>query len=153
MTAVAVSCYEVATDSRWTRSDRMNWSFVLLQPEGTSFCRLSPVFFKGWERRNWLQSSFSRLGQKTGPSRTFKHYFHIPPHSFSVAALCIPFQVSIHVFFNLVSAVPFSPDQTDLVRLTTLKVGGPWSATSGPPLCRRPLMTVGHPPPTAVVEL
>ena len=78
--------------------------------------------------------------------------FHFPPRSFSVAALCIPFQVSIHVFFDLVSAVPFSPDQTDLVGLTTLKVGGPWSATSGPPLRRRPLMTVGRPPPTAIVE-
>src|SRR6266702_3840608 len=77
MTAVAVSCYEVATDSRWTRSDRMNRSFVLLQPEGTSFCRLGPVFFKGWERGNRLQSGFSRLGQKTGPSRTFKHYSQV----------------------------------------------------------------------------
>ncbi len=76
-----------------------------------------------------------------------------PPCSFSVAALCIPFQVSIHVFFNLVSVVPFSPDQTDLVGLVTLKVGGPWSTTSGPPLRRAPLMTVGRPPPTTVVEL
>jgi len=79
--------------------------------------------------------------------------FHFPPHSFSVAVLCIPFQVSIHVFFDLVSVVPFSPDQTDLVGLVTLKVRGPWSTTSGPPLCHHPLMTIGHPPPTAVVEL
>ncbi|SRR6266702_7186744 len=54
----------------------MNRSFVLLQPEGTGFCRLGPVFFKGWERGNRLQSGFSRLGQKTGPSRTFKHYVY-----------------------------------------------------------------------------
>src|SRR6266702_6515402 len=52
----------------------MNRSFVLLQPEGTGFYRLGPVLGKGWDRGNWLRSGFSGLGQKTRPSRTFKHY-------------------------------------------------------------------------------
>src|SRR6266581_3988513 len=58
----------------------MNRSFVLLQPEGTSFYRLGPVLGKGWDRENRLQSGFSGLGQKTGPSRTCKHYnTHVAP--------------------------------------------------------------------------
>ncbi|KAH9011997.1 hypothetical protein EDB85DRAFT_1900650 [Lactarius pseudohatsudake] len=32
------------------------------------------------------------------------------------------------------------------------RVGGPWIVTPGLPLCRCPLTTLGHPPPTAVAE-
>src|SRR6266702_5056381 len=60
----------------------MNWSFVHLQPQGTGFCRLSPVWGKRWDRGNRLQSGSSRLGQKTGLSQTFKHYQYSSPFFF-----------------------------------------------------------------------
>ena len=44
---------------------------------GTGFCRLSLAWGKGWGIENRLWSGSSGLGQKTGPSRTFKHYFFL----------------------------------------------------------------------------
>src|SRR6266702_2351118 len=71
--------------------------------------------------------------------------------SFSVAALCLSFRVSIHfiLFFNLVYA---GCPSSQIRFLRTRDSLGPWSATLGLILRRRPLTTVGRPSPTAVAE-
>ncbi len=71
--------------------------------------------------------------------------------SFSVAALCLSFRVSIHfiLFFNLVYA---GCPSSQIRFLRTRDSLGPWSATPGLILRRRPLTTVGRPSPTAVAE-
>ncbi len=74
MKSVSVSYWEVMTGLGWASSNCMNWSFGTLQLEGTSCCRLGPVWGKVCDTENRFWSGSSRLRQKTGLSWTFKHY-------------------------------------------------------------------------------
>ncbi len=78
-----------AFERLWLTQDgpvQTEWAslFVLLQLQRTSFCQFGPVWGKERDRGNRLQSGSSRLGQKTGPSWTFKHYSHVPAAAFTL---------------------------------------------------------------------
>ncbi|KAH9011995.1 hypothetical protein EDB85DRAFT_1900648 [Lactarius pseudohatsudake] len=83
------------------------------------------------------------------PSKLFPSFLILSPRHPSRATLACRLVASVGVL-----VFPPLPGGTPSYSVLNIpfQVGGPWIVTPGLPLRRRPLTTLGHPPPTAVAE-